>query len=170
MPSSPQRAGAIVDEVYQRFYAMAEPNYNWEEAKKPGKMRKLNYRYLVEYTTGILAPAYHRIHDLYLRVMTDKKGSRLIIALRRYKNKNGVWPKGLDDIKSLAPAEIFVDPFNSEVFVYEVTEENFTLYSRGKNGIDEKGWYKDGADDWPIWPPPGKKWKTKEKKENAEQH
>ena len=87
-----------------------------------------------------------------------------MIGLRRYKNKNGHWPESLDDIKSLAPAEIFVDPVNDDSFVYKLTEENFTLYSKGKNNIDENGEYQDGADDRLIWPP----WTTKAKEENPD--
>ena len=168
MPSSPQRAGAIVDEVCERFYAMAEPDYDWQkEREKPSKMFQLNYQYLVEYSTEILAPAYHRIHDQYLRVMAQQRGSQIIVALRRYKNKKGFWPVNLDDVKSMAPVEIFVDPTNGGDFVYEITEENFRLYSKGKNGIDEDGEYKDEADDWLIWPPTSRK--AKEESTDAEQ-
>ena len=165
MPSTPQKASEIIDAGYERLYAMAEPDFDWQKGtEKPTKMFRLNYRYLVEHLTGILEPAYHRIHDLYLRLMTDKKGRRIIIALRRYKNQNGFWPETLDEIKALAPAEILVDPTNESNFVYKLTEENFTLYSKGKNNIDENGEYQDGADDWLIWPPKGRK--TKE--ENAD--
>ena len=90
-----------------------------------------------------------------------------MIALRRYKNKNGHWPESLDDMKSLAPKEIFVDPINGDSFVYKLTEENFTLYSKGKNNIDENGEYQDGADDRLIWP--RKSRKSKEKNTDAEQ-
>ncbi len=174
MPSTPQKAGDIIDTVHERFYAMAEPDYDRQkESEKPSKMFQLNYQYLVEYSTEILAPAYHRIHDLYLRLMTDKKGSRIIIALKQYKNQNGFWPVNLDGVKSMAPAEIFVDPTNGGDFVYEITEENFRLYSKGKNNIDEDGKYKrrygetSEGDDWLIWPPKSRK--AKEEGTNAEQ-
>ncbi|MFZ0034977.1 MAG: hypothetical protein WAK60_08340, partial [Sedimentisphaerales bacterium] len=91
------------------------------------------------------------------------RGSRLIIALRRYKNKNGNWPESLDDIQSSAAEEIFIDPINGGSFIYKLTDENFTLYSNGKNGIDDGGkrdkWdeEKTGADDIAIWPPKGYK-------------
>jgi hypothetical protein len=148
MPSTPQKAKEIIDAEYERLYVMAKPDYGWQKkAEKPTKMLRLNYRYLVERLVGILGPAYYKIHDLYLRLIADKRGSRIIIALRRYKNKNDNWPESLNDVKPLAPAEIFVDPINSSSFVYKTTEENFTLYSKGKNNIDE-----DGKDDYLIWP------------------
>jgi len=169
IPSTPQKAAEFIDAVYERLHAMAEPDFDWKKEPQKFPMTRLraNYRYLTKHIADMSGKAFYRIHDLYLRVTTDKKGSRLIIALRRYKNRKGRWPESLDDIKSLAPAEIFVDPFNNGSFVYKLTDDSFILYSRGKNNIDEKGWYKDGADDWPIWP--HKSRKTKEKKADAEQ-
>ena len=63
----------------------------------------------------------------------------MIIALRRHKNSNGHWPQRLEDVNSLVPAEILIDPINSDSFVYKLTEDNFILYSKGKNGIDDGG-------------------------------
>lgn len=131
-------------------------------------MLKLNYRYLVERVVEILGPAYYSIHNTYLRTISQQRGARLTIVLRRYKNKTGHWPVSLDDIQSLATEEIFVDPINGGSFIYKLTDENFTLYSKGKNNIDENGKYKDGADDWPIWPAPGKKCKAKKENTDAE--
>jgi len=129
---------------------------------------KLNYRFVVEFLANMLESSYYRIHDIYLRLIADKRGSRLIIALRRYKNKNGSWPKKLDEIKSSMPAEIFVDPFNEGPFVYKLTDDSFALYSKGKNNIDESGKFKyRGPDDWLIWPRRTRK--TKEEKADAEQ-
>ena len=158
-PSTPQKAGEIIDAAYERYYAMAEPDFDWQKGtEKPTKMFRLNYRYLVEHLAEILAPAYHRIHDLYLRLTSDRRGCKIIIALRRYKNKAGRWPEGMDDVKDLVPAEIFVDPINGGSFVYKLTDDNFTLYSKGKNNIDEGGEYESSwpeesePDDRLIWP------------------
>jgi hypothetical protein len=103
---------------------------------------------------------------IYVRSQTSRKGIQLLIPLKRYKNKNGVWPNSLDEIKDLVPAEAFIDPLNGGAFVYKLTKDNFTLYSRGKNGIDEGGkqetegsidsegnWIpKSKEDDLLIWP------------------
>jgi len=174
MPSSPQKAGEIIDASYEKLCKMAEPDFDWQKGtEKPTKMFRLNYRYLVEYLAGILKPGYHRIHDLYLRLTSDQRASRIIIALRRYKNKTGQWPENLDTVKSFVPQEIFVDPHNGNSFVYKLTEEDFTLYSKGKNNIDEGGKYKrrygetSEGDDWLIWPPKSRK--TQEKNADAKQ-
>ena len=163
MPSTPQKAGEIIDAKYEKFYVMANHNFNWQKkVERPTKMLRLNYQYLIDLLAGILEPTYYSIHDTYLRAIAQQRGSGLIIALRRYKNKNGNWPVSLDEIKSLATAEIFVDPINGDSFIYKLTDENFTLYSKGKNNIDEDGKRdrldeeKTGADDQLIWPQKGR--------------
>jgi len=68
-----------------------------------------------------------RIREIYLRQIAIRRGNRILIALRRYRNKTGRWPETLEGIKDLVPEEILVDPINGGSFVYRLTEENFTL-------------------------------------------
>lgn len=177
VPSTPQKAGRIIDASYDRLYTMADPDFDWqkEPEKFPLTSVKFNYRFTAEMMVNILEPDYYRVHDLYLRSIAEQRGTLIIIALRSYKNENGRWPETLEDIKALAPAEILVDPINGNSFMYKLTEENFSLYSKGKNNINEGGegdrcGYKEtGADDWLIWPRTSRSCKTKEEKANAEQ-
>lgn len=151
IPSSPQKAASIIDAAYERYYTMAEPDFD-----------------MTEYWVIVSEPLLPRIHELHIRLACDIRGARIIIAIRRYKNKTGNWPEKLQDIESPVPAEILVDPFNNSSFVYKLTDDGFKLYSKGKNNIDESGKFKyHGPDDWLIWPP--KTRKTKEEKANAEQ-
>jgi hypothetical protein len=158
MPSAPQEVGAMVDSAYERCYAMVKPDFDWQ--KRPREFSidsiKFNCRYMIEMQLCIQEPVYYSIHETYLRAITQQRGGRLIVALRRYKNKNGNWPVSLDDVRFFASEEIFVDPVNGGSYIYKLTGGNFTLYSKGKNGIDDGGrrdfWYeKTGADDLLIW-------------------
>jgi len=154
----------MIDDVYKKYYTMVEPDFDWQKEPREFpitsrfKFRPNRYR-TIELLASVSEEQYYRIHQIYFRQQTAIRASRLIIALRRYKNQTSHWPENLDEIKSLAPAEILVDPINGSSFVYKLTEENFTLYSKGKNNIDEDGkrdrWgeEKTGADDWLIWPP-----------------
>ncbi|MHC4641677.1 MAG: hypothetical protein ACYS32_08530 [Planctomycetota bacterium] len=96
-----------------------------------------------------------RMQHRYLQHLANRRSNRIFIALRRYRSTNHRWPETFDGIKDLVPEEILVDPINGGSFVYKLTEENFTLYSKGKNNIDEDGERSSdsGADDWLIWPP-----------------
>jgi hypothetical protein len=128
---------------------------------------------------GSTVDSVDRTREHYLRQLANRRGSRILIALRRYRNKNGWWPETLDGIKDLVPGEILVDPINGCSFVYKLTEENFTLYSKGQNNIDEDGirrvtfdpnsleWLKTEEDDWLIWPTSSRK--SKKEKADVEQ-
>jgi hypothetical protein len=171
MPDTPQEAGAIIDRVYERPYQEGECSFG-SKAKLP--RFKLNYEYVMEQVLGTMDDAYQRVHDVYLRVARDRKGSQILIALRRFKNAAGNWPDGLKAIEPQVSAGVLVDPSNGGPFVYKLTDEGFTLYSRGKNGIDENGKYdvdymegKTAPDDWMIWPPRGRK--AKEERKDDEQ-
>jgi hypothetical protein len=116
--------------------------------------------------TGIFSDtdSYERYKEFSLRLESQRHGALILTGLKGYKNNNGVWPEALEDIRSLAPAEAFVDPANGGSFVYKLTPEGFILYSRGHNNIDEDGQYnvtydtETGEqiilpDDRLIWPP-----------------
>jgi len=158
IPSTPEKLAEIVDASYKRYYIMAQPDYDWH--KEPNKLSftaiRFNYRFIVEMMAGMEEEAYSKVHDLYLRITGDNMAGQVLIALRRYKNEKGRWPEGLDDVRPLAPAEIFVDPVNNGCFVYKLTDDGFTLYSKGKNNIDEEGQRENedecGPDDRLIWP------------------
>ena len=115
------------------------------------------------------------ILNLNTRYKATKTGSILIIAIRRYKNKYDDWPQSLDDVKNLTAATNFIDPFNGGNYVYRLAGDNFILYSKGENGIDEngkEGWIsgtENRADDKLIWPNSRKELeKLTENKEPAE--
>jgi hypothetical protein len=104
-------------------------------------------------------PAFPKV---YRRRLSWRRGTRILIALRRYKDRNGHWPQSLKDLACLAPVDVFIDPINEGEFIYRLKRDTFVLYSKGKNGIDEHiGWDfshpMDGlghpeTDDTAVWP------------------
>jgi len=160
VPNNPRSCGDYIDDYFQRFYAMAEPDYDWD--KEPEEFSywpiMLNYKMIIRISLDMLEPAFHKIHDFHLRVISNNRAGRVLIALRRYKNENGYWPESLDDIRSQVQGELFIDPVNGNSYVYKIADDGFTLYSKGKNNIDEGGDKRtkksDGTetDDMLIWP------------------
>jgi hypothetical protein len=165
-PATPQEFSKAIDIAYQKYYEMADPNFDW--GREPPDVNfslrffKLNYKYFIKMLADMEESIYYNIHDLYLREDSSKRGSLLLIALRRYKDKNGVWPESLDDIKSLSNEKNFIDPVNDQSFAYKLIGDSFTLYSKGENGIDDNGerffeyssdanQIKKTADDIKIW-------------------
>jgi hypothetical protein len=175
LPSNPEKVGRIIDTIFEKYYAMAKPDFDWKkQPKKPlstafpseSVWPCFNQRQAVERLAVYVSETsrhYHKLHDVYLRRALNQKGCQILIALRRYKNRKGHWPKGLDDIKVMTAPETLVDPMNDGSFVYKLTEDSLTLYSKGKNNIDEDGEY---PDDWLIWP--SRYYRTKKEKANAE--
>ena len=114
------------------------------------------------------ARAQDRMRELILqthkRSMANRKGTLLMIALKRYKDAFGIWPQNLAEITPLASPDTFIDPLNNGEFVYKLTEDGFTLYGKGKNGIDEEGQLSAKQDDWMIWPTKSKVSRQQEQK------
>ncbi len=158
-PSTPQRAGKIIDASYVELYEMTNPEFNWEKPPARRRWTKLNYRGLTERMINIIRPGYYRLYELYVEAITYRKAARLIVALRRYRNQHNRWPEELEKLSPLTSSGNFVDPTNGGPFVYKLSEDEFRLYSKGRNNIDEGGRgsrgfevYKKGPDDIPIWP------------------
>jgi hypothetical protein len=92
-------------------------------------------------------------HEIRTRLLADRHGNQILILLRNYKDKMGHWPQNLEELQPLADKEILIDPQNNGPFVYKTTEDDFILYGKGPNKIDEGGrFHRDGGDDWLIWP------------------
>ena len=134
LPSSPEKIGEIVDAGFEQHYAMAEPDFDWD--KEPSEFRprrKANYNNIVEMLISLTGRAYYTIHEIYLRNLEMRRGSRLLTAIKRYYIENGSWPPSLEAIKSRAPVEAFIDPVSGNEFEYENHGERFSLYGETRN-------------------------------------
>jgi hypothetical protein len=164
VPSNPLKVAGVIDKEYEKLYPMAEDGYSWLEINRDYPTRLdfflrngFNYSALVKFHIELTEQKIVRVHKLYLISAAERKGCRIIAALGKYKNENGDWPGSLDEIRPLVPDEVLVDPLSGGEFVYAKTEENFLLYSKGLNNIDENGEItsrsnQNEPDDWLIWP------------------
>ncbi len=153
VPSKPNETARIVDDIFEKYYKMAEVDYEWKNDIHEFSRRSLrpNYKSFLELISNIFMPAYEVFHREYFRSIAHKRSCHVIIALRKYKNKSGQWPETLGEIRMLVPSQVLTDPINGGSFVYKLTDGGFRLYSKGPNNIDEDGDFLDG-DDWLIWP------------------
>ena len=111
-------------------------------------------KYLFNYGIyGMAKPSdINVLRYLHLRDIATKRGTHILIALRRHKNKHGAWPQSLNEIGAHILPEALIGPFNDGPFIYRLTETGFELSSTGKDKPDEHGKHKDPFDDWSIWP------------------
>jgi len=134
VPSAPEKISEIVDVGYEKYYAMAEPEFDWnKEPSEPRPRWKVNYRSGIELLTSLPCPAYYRIHEIYLRNLEMRRGSRLLTAIKRYYIEHGSWPRSLDEIKPGVPAEAFIDPVSGGQFEYENHGKRFSLFGETVN-------------------------------------
>ena len=167
-PSTPQKADKMIDAIYDKFNAMARPGFAWDKENIASiDSLTLNCRFLVTLLTNRSTRRYNGFHNTYIKHVSLRRGLRLLIAIKQYNIKNGCWPENFDAIKFSVPAEAFIDSINNNSFIYKSTDDSFTLYSKGKNNIDENGkrdiWsvQDKGPDDWLFWPPRNRKIKGK---------
>jgi hypothetical protein len=130
-----------VEKLYVKILPYAPPESGWWFRLKAWREKGRDQQEKID-----------RIKEIYTRLLADRHGNQILIALRRFRNKTGKWPENLDELKSFAQAEIFIDPQNKGPFVYKLTDDGFIMYSKGPNNIDEGGTDKNGADDRAIWP------------------
>ncbi len=130
-----------VEKLYVKILPYAPPESGWWFRLKAWREKGQDQQAKID-----------RLKEIYTRLLADRHGNQILIALRRFKNKTGKWPKSLDELKSSATADIFIDPQNNGPFIYKLTDDGFILYSTGPNNIDEGGSDKNGADDRAIWP------------------
>jgi len=142
MPSTPLKLSKIIDNSYERYYAMAEPDFDW--TKQPQKLDSFltkisfcrtmfNYKYLAQLPADMSEESYYSLHDVYLRNLAVRRGSRLLVAIKQYHIAHYTWPTNLDAIKSSVPAEALIDPVTGSQLTYENHGENFSLYGETIN-------------------------------------
>jgi hypothetical protein len=121
---------------------MAKPDFDW--TKQPQKLDSIitssnfnqisfNYNHFAQLLADNWAENKYSLHDLYLRTLTLRRGSRLLLAIKQYYNQHSTWPPNLDSIKSTAPAEAFIDPVTGNPLEYENHGERFSLYGETAN-------------------------------------
>ncbi|TWT40953.1 hypothetical protein RAS1_36420 [Phycisphaerae bacterium RAS1] len=105
----------------------------------------------------VLAPSLSRAAYLNARHDANTRASMLVTNILAYRQQHGRLPDSLD---AFAGRRFVDDPVAGSRFVYHVTEDGrFTLYSMGKDGVDNGGVHDPKAEtnDYLFWPRPTKK-------------
>lgn len=166
MPLNPKAVRGMADRYFARFDYLLKPDWVSHTGQdqepsfwSPGSLIKLlcnSYRWFIETIfdgEGYIGPRY-----LYTKHAARRRGTWLVLGLRKYRSSHGQWPEELDLISEYIPSEAFTDPTNGDKFIYARDGNNFTLYSKGFNGVDEAGRGRYGTisteegDDIAIWP------------------
>lgn len=156
-PSRPAQMGGIIDKAYDKCAPMLDPQFDWHRVPSfsLSPMENPDWQYLgrdfaysMERLAGTSGTLYHTLRDSCLRAETGRRGTRVMVALRRYTNERGSWPHDLEAAQPYAKDTPLVDAWGRS-FVYRPDGTSFMLYSTGDNGVDEKGQHKiEYSDDY----------------------
>jgi hypothetical protein len=158
VPSNPAKIKDIVAESIQDYGLIEE----FSPGRRSGKrvpsfaQEKLNLGCFINWNMN--SHVFY-LYELFMHLQTELRASRLMIALRRYNNREGHWPRRLEELRGPGAEDISNDPVNGGEYVYKPDDKDFILYSKGLNKIDDDGYHyrrdpgKGDCDDWWIWPP-----------------
>ncbi|HCE44082.1 MAG TPA: hypothetical protein DET40_11085 [Lentisphaeria bacterium] len=80
----------------------------------------------------------NRVLYSYNRIRATDEYLKLSLALKVYKVTHGEYPGSLDKLVPEFMDKLPLDPFSGNNFIYERKGNGFTVYSVGKNGVDDK--------------------------------
>lgn len=169
MPRDPRAARRIVD----KYFATFDPRVGSTCPAQPAQDERSSRASVNDFCKAVCNPHRWGLEMMFFNErkyiqdrqwcvpsFTARRGTWLVLGLRRYHDAHGAWPQALDAISQYVPAEALVDPTNGEAFVYATDGDGFRLYSKGPNCLDVGGrsGYVRGSkkveDDIWIWPPP----------------
>ncbi len=175
-PSRPEEMAQIIDRSYEKYGRMLKQGY--EPKTETGTvftviedsnwwLFEFNFEYMMDRMAAMAEESYRGLDSVFGRAQTDRRGTRVILALRRYRDAHGRWPEDLDSAREYGDEAVYADGWGRP-FVYESRDDGFILYSTGQNGIDEGGEHEEEysedyrtrttiSDDWMIWPTGRKK-------------
>jgi hypothetical protein len=146
-PSDPAQVSETIDKAYEKYASTPDPES--EASDQLGSSASLfvnadwsrfqwNFEYFADVMVSMGQESHAGLHTVFRRAETIRRGTRAIIALRRYKDGRGSWPQGLEVAKAYAKDMPLTDGWGRP-FVYKPADDGFLLYSTGENGVDEAG-------------------------------
>jgi hypothetical protein len=94
-PATPQKAAEMIDEVYEEYFAMTETGFDWDKQADQPPALELNCRFLIWLLSKRISQPYNGFHDIYFKRLTQRRGLRLLTAIKQYRNIHNTWPQSL---------------------------------------------------------------------------
>jgi hypothetical protein len=153
VPSSPADFIAMFDEQAYLYPLMDTSIHNQSFFQEISwKTAMFNCNYLVKLNVLLQVDAIYNIPKIGSRIQSGQIAGHILLAMKQYHNQHNQWPESLSLLTTIQPGLQLADPLNNGEYVYNVANDEFRLYSKGLNGVDEGGEYYQNADDLLIWP------------------
>jgi hypothetical protein len=155
LPSNPQRLAAVIDERFDHYSLLVQkgqqlPRYSLKYVWVKG----LNAQSVIDWLAMQQVGYYWALDGQFQRHLAIVNQIRIFAALKRYYLQHQRWPQRLEELDIDNAGDVLTDPLCGKPFVYELTGQQFRLYSRGVNGADDDGVNvpKENKDDILLWP------------------
>jgi hypothetical protein len=137
-------------DLMTRLISAAEVPYHQALPELDLMWKDLDELSFVHVFTKILIPALTRSCGAQARHEAVLDLMQLGLLLEQYKAENGSYPAKLDGIATDLGGSVPVDPFTGEAYHYQPSEDDFLLYSVGRNLVDDGGKhdYREGDIVW----------------------
>jgi hypothetical protein len=153
IPAEPEGVTYLIEKRFDRYSAIVlsgidlettEPQEWWHDG--------LNASSIIDWYVRQRVAYYHALASQNNQFEQNRAAMTILITLKRYQVEKTVWPESLQAAFNEIP--IPVDPISQKPFVYKKQDAGFTLYSLGKNGLDDNGIKNSIAkqDDTLFWP------------------
>jgi hypothetical protein len=101
------------------------------------RTRNLSHRY---FFVRMLMPALDRVCALTFEGKATHEATLAVLALRRWQLEKGTYPESLESLVVEGYLqELPDDPYSDGILRYEKRDDNFILYSLGRNFVDDGG-------------------------------
>ncbi len=126
-----------VSDIYDQLKSQTPWQLKNQDVDYFEKIDKINNSYFLLSIIGIHPK---RIFYSYHKTRAQTEALIAVLAVLRFKADTGQFPESLDKLVSAGYLQAVPDdPFSSGSLVYRLTEDNFTLYSVGKDFSDDGG-------------------------------
>jgi len=156
---------AKANEIYDKLSAMSKMTpyqRHINEVKSEDiilSVRKWRY-----FLVSVFIPALDRASEHAFCAKALHEATLAVTAIKRWQLENGVYPDSLEQLVSAGYLKkLPMDPFSDGVLVYKKMDDNLTLYSVGRNFVDDDAevaksrgriarWGTDEKGDTVFWP------------------
>jgi hypothetical protein len=142
-PYLPSDHAAFLEFATKSYEIRALPEHQ-QRAAFHALRRELPPKEFGSLITGLMTPAYDKLHDANLRAKALLRCAATGIAVERFRIANGRWPASLTEVPKEFLAAVPLDPFDGRPVKFVHRPDGVTIYSVGLDGQDDGGAIRDG--------------------------